>query len=86
MGSEYTGKTNRMCRFVCLRKSDSSQASQGLSVMGLDMGTINSFCLDDGHYWWEISNLCILATNPRFSHEFGGATDGMYSLTEILNN
>ena len=45
MGSEYTDKTNRMCRFVCLRKSYSSQ---GLSVMILDMRTINSFCLNDG--------------------------------------
>ena len=36
---------NQMCRFVCLRKSD---CSQGLSVMRIDMGTINSFCLDDG--------------------------------------
>ena len=37
-------QTNRICRFVCLRKSYSSQ---GLSVMRLDMGTINLFCLDD---------------------------------------
>ena len=70
MGSEYKGKTNRMCRFVCLRKSDSSQ---GLSVIRLDMGTINSFCLDDGvrkFYSCEaviidakLINLCISATN-----------------------
>ena len=43
--SEYTGKTNRMYIFVCLRKS---YCSHGLSVMRLDIGTINSFCLDDG--------------------------------------
>ena len=30
---------------VCLRNSD---PSQGLSVMRLDMETINSFCLDGG--------------------------------------
>ena len=56
---------------VCLRKSYSSQ---GLCVMRLDMGTINSFCLDDGvrklllmwdcHYWFEISRLCLSASNP----------------------
>ena len=35
----------RKCRFFGLRKSESSQ---GLSVMRLDMGTINMFCLNDG--------------------------------------
>ena len=43
MGSEYISKTNRMCRFVCLRKSDSSQASQGLSVMKLDMASVKFY-------------------------------------------
>ena len=73
MDSEYTGKTNRMCRFVCLRKS---YCSHGLSVMRWDMGTINSFCLDDGvrkillmwgcHLIDEryLMHLCISATNP----------------------
>ena len=45
IGSEYTGITNQMCRFLCFGKSNSSQ---GLFVMRLDAGTTNSFCLDDG--------------------------------------
>ena len=48
-GGRWAGKTrakeNSMCIWVCLRKS---YYGQRLSVMRLDMGTINSFCLDDG--------------------------------------
>ena len=96
MGSEYTGKTNLICRFVCLRKSYSNQ---GLSVMGLDMGTINSFCLVDGvasvkFYSCEAVIIderyliCVYQQRIqwRFSLEFWEVTEGIYSLTEILND
>ena len=82
MGSEYTEKTNRMCRFVRLRKFD---LSQGLSVMRLDMRTINSFCLD--HRVRKILlNIDQQRIQWRFSLEFWGTTEGIYSLTEILND
>ena len=53
-------RQNKSDVLICLRKSDSSQR---LSVMRLYMGTINSFCLDDGvRKISNISNLCISAT------------------------
>ena len=89
-GQRIHSQNKSNVRFVCLRKSDScDEIRHGNNKFVLPRWlrpwyfTQMKLSFIDERY---LINLSISATNTRFSHEFGGATKGMYSLTEILNN